>query len=292
MRPPPAGINALSVLIMHQAGHHRYFDEDECAAAGAALHDAYVAGDPFPHIVIDDFIDADILNDIAANYLPRDGKGFFDRAQERLKYQYHAGETTHGGTRNLLAELNGRAFLRFLKNLTGISGLVSDPYFEGGGLHETRSGGHLSVHADFNIHGKMKVERRLNLLIYLNDDWPAEFGGNLELWDREMAAPVKKIEPLMARAVIFNTSLDSYHNVPDPVTCPPDRSRRSIATYYYTAFENGVPVPNRNTNFRPRPRPRPGTADTPDRAVAFEHFVNDWVPFRLQRLAMRLSPWK
>jgi hypothetical protein len=103
-----------------------------------------------------------------------------------------------------------------------------------------------------------------------------------------MVAPVKKIAPLMGRAVIFSTSLDSYHGVPDPVSCAPDRSRRSIATYYYTAFESGVPVPNRNTNFRARP----GTADAPDRAVAFEHFVNDWVPFRLQRLAKRLSPWK
>jgi Rps23 Pro-64 3,4-dihydroxylase Tpa1-like proline 4-hydroxylase len=278
----------VPVLTLHDAGGYRHFDEGECATAGALLHDGYVTAQPFPHVVIDDFLDPVVLRDIATHYPSRDGKSFFDRAQERLKYQYHAGETTHAGTRNLLAELNSRAFLRFLRNLTGIRGLVSDPYYEGGGLHETRSGGHLSVHADFNIHGKMKLERRLNLLIYLNEDWPADYGGNLELWDKAMVAPVKKIEPLLGRAVIFNTSLDSYHGVPDALTCPPDRSRQSIATYYYTAFEGGAPVPQRNTNFRTRP----GSPDTPDRSVGFEHFVNDWVPHRLQRLAMRLNPWK
>ena len=278
----------LSLLTLHRMGHQLYFDEAECAAAGESFHQDYIAASPFPHAVIDDFLDVTVLRDIAASYPPRENKQYFDRAQERLKYQYHAGETQHGPTRNLLAELNSRAFLRFLRNLTGIRGLISDPYFEGGGLHETRSGGHLSVHADFNIHGKMKIERRLNLLIYLNDDWPASYGGNLELWDKAMVAPMKKIEPLMARAVIFNTALDSYHGVPDALTCPPDRSRQSIATYYYTAFEGRAPVPQRNTNFRPRP----GSPDVPDRAVGFEHFVNDWVPHRLQRLAMRLSPWK
>ncbi len=278
----------MPLLPLHRAGHHLYFDEDECAAAGAALHDRYVAADPFAHIVIDDFLDPDILRDIAANFPPRDGKAFFDRAQERLKYQFHAGETTHGATRNLLAELNSRAFLRFLKNLTGISGLVADPYFEGGGLHETRTGGHLSVHADFNIHGKMKVERRLNLLIYMNENWPPDFGGNLELWDKAMAAPVHRIAPLLGRAVIFNTALDSYHGVPEPLTCPPDRSRQSIATYYYTAFAGGAPVPERTTNFRPRP----GTADVPDRAIAVQHWINDWVPRRMQWLAERLNPWR
>lgn len=277
----------MPVLTLHHAGHHLYFDEDECAAAGAALHDQYVSGDPFPHIVMDDFLDADVLRAIAANYPSHDGKSYFDRDQERLKYQYHAGETMHAATRNLLAELNSRAFLRFLKKLTGIDGLISDPYYEGGGLHETRAGGHLSVHADFNIHGKMKVERRLNLLVYLNEDWPTGYGGALELWDQAMTRAVKKVEPLLGRAVIFNTALDSHHGVPDALTCPPDRSRKSIATYYYTAFEGGAPVPQRNTNFRARP----GTPDKPDRSVGFEHFVYDWVPRRLQRLAMRFNPW-
>jgi hypothetical protein len=278
----------MALLTLTQNGSYFAFDEEQCAAAGAGLHDRYANADPFPHIVIDDFLDRTLLADIAGNYPSRDGKSFFDRSQERLKYQFHAGEVDHSLTRNILGELNSRAFLAFLRGLTGIKGLIADPYYEGGGLHETCSGGHLSVHADFNVHSKMKVERRLNLLIYLNEDWPEGYGGHLELWDKDMTQAVHSVAPLLGRAVIFNTSLDSYHGQPDPVACPADRSRRSIATYYYTAFENLAAVPKRTTNFRARP----DTADKPDREIAFQHFINDWVPPRLQKYASRMNPWK
>lgn len=277
----------MPFLNLHSVGGYLCFDEAECADAGASLHASYVAAEPFPHIVIDDFLDPVLLKEIANNYPSRDGHAFFDRAQERLKYQYHAGQTTHGITRNVLAELNSRAFLRFLSKLTGIPGLIADAYYEGGGLHETRRDGHLSVHADFNGHGKMKVERRLNLLIYLNEDWPAQFRGDLELWDKAMTAPVHKIAPVLGRAVIFNTALDSYHGVPDALNCPEEQSRKSIATYYYTAFADTLAA-QRNTQFRTRP----GTKDVRDWAVGYEHFIKDWVPPRMQRLALRLNPWK
>ena len=186
--------------------------------------------------------------------------------------------------RNLLAELNGEPFIAFLKEMTGIEGLVSDPYFNGGGLHETLAGGHLSVHADFNIHGETKLERRLNLLIYLNDDWSPEYGGELELWDKKMRAAAHSIAPVMARAVVFNTTLKSFHGQPNPLTCPPDRSRRSIATYYYTAVAAKADMPVRTTTFQQRP----GSGDRPDWQVRYLHLVEDWVPPRMQRLARRV----
>jgi Rps23 Pro-64 3,4-dihydroxylase Tpa1-like proline 4-hydroxylase len=229
---------------------------------------------------------ADLLRKVHANYPSLESKDSFDRDQERLKFQFHAEEVPSGLTRNLLAELNGRAFLGFLEEMTGIDGLIADPYLSGGGLHLTRRGGHLGVHADFNIHGKMKVERRLNLLLYLNDGWLDEYGGKLELWDREMTRCEKRIAPVIGRAVVFNTSLDSYHGHPDPLTCPPERDRRSIATYYYTALPEGLPgVKTRTTNFRVRP----GSADQTDWAVRFHHFLNDWVPPRLRHYARRRS---
>jgi hypothetical protein len=277
----------MPILSLHQTGAFMHFAEDECVAAGADLHRSYVAASPFPHIVLDDFLDAGILRDVEQHYPSRVGRSYFDREQERLKYQYAAGEIGHGPTRNLLAELNGEAFLRFLSALTGIKGLIPDPYHSGGGLHETLSGGHLSIHADFNKHGLMRVQRRINLLIYLNDDWLPEYGGALELWDQGMTRAEHRVLPLMGRAVIFNTDLDSFHGQPDALSCPPDRTRRSIATYYYTAFE-GDPSVERDTNFRPRPH----SDEKPDYAIRYKHFVNDWVPARLQRLAHRCNLWR
>jgi len=273
------------ILDLHQAGGYLHFDRGQCVAAGTALAARYQEAAPFPHIVLDDFLDADLLRRIVAEFPPRDGRTFFDRPQERFKYQFDPNTVESGLIRNLLAELNGEPFLAFLSAMTGIDHLIADPYYTGGGLHETLAGGHLSVHADFNVHDAMKVERRLNLLIYLNDDWDPAFGGELELWDKKMRKAAVSVAPVLARAVVFNTTLQNFHGQPDPLRCPPDRSRRSIATYYYTAFDGLADKPARTTTFQQRP----GTGDRSDRAVKIGHFIQDWVPPRLQKYAMKLA---
>lgn len=258
---------------------------DECRALGRSLADRYRGAQPFPHIVLDELLEADVLKSVLAEFPSNEDKTFFDRDQERLKFQFRPDEVSSGLVRNLFNELNSQAFLGFLEEMTGIEGLIPDPYFEGGGLHETKRGGHLGVHADFNIHERLKVERRLNLLIYLNEDWPAEYGGELELWNKDMSACAVRVKPEFGRAVVFTTALDSFHGHPDPLNCPPDRTRRSIATYYYTAVEDGLgALPKRTTNFQARP----GSEDRSDWKIRRYHFVNDWVPPKLQRLAHRL----
>ena len=49
---------------------------------------------------------------------------------------------------------------------------------------------------------------------------------------------LSKILPLFNRCAIFSTTDFSFHGHPTPLTCPPDRSRQSLATYYYS---NGRP---------------------------------------------------
>lgn len=274
----------MSKLKLHDVGGYLAFDERECREFGAALNQQFTNASPFPSIVIDELLDERLLKDVAHSFPSSQGKYFFNRDQERLKYQYQPSESESPLVRNLLAELNGRAFIGFLEEMTGIKGLISDPYFSGGGLHEIKRGGHLGVHADFNVHPDMKVQRRLNLLIYLNEDWSEEYGGKLELWDRKMNACEVKIAPVLGRAVVFATDLDSFHGHPDPITCPEDRSRRSIATYYYTALTGGLDsVPDRTTNFRVRP----GSNDQPDRHIQRDHFFKDWMPPKLYRFLRR-----
>ena len=260
-------------------------DSEECRRLGKSLSEQYRTAHPFPHIVLDDFLEAGVLNRVLANFPSDKDRDYFDRDQERFKFQYPPQGLQSGIIRNLFSELNSEAFLGFLEELTGIKGLIADPYFVGGGLHETTRGGHLGVHADFNVHEELKLERRLNLLVYLNEDWDEEYGGQLELWDKDMKECAVRVEPIFGRAVIFNTTLDSFHGHPEPLNCPPNRTRRSIATYYYSAPETGVAaLPRRTTNFQPRP----GSADKSDWEVRRYHFVNDWVPPKLQRLAHRL----
>jgi hypothetical protein len=273
------------MLPLHNVNGYLAFDAAECKALGQSLADQYQHAEPFPHIVLDDFLDQATLKRVLADFPSSENKFFFDRDQERLKFQYQPHEVQSALVRNLFAELNSQAFLGFLEEMTGIDGLIPDPYFEGGGLHETKRGGHLGVHADFNIHGDLKLERRLNLLIYLNEDWEDDYGGQLELWKKDMSECSVRVKPVLGRAVVFTTALDSFHGHPDPLNCPPERSRRSIATYYYQAAEEGLAaLPKRTTNFRARP----GSEDKSDWDVRRHHFVNDWVPPKLQRLAHRL----
>lgn len=272
------------ILDLHDSGGYLHFDRAQCVAAGEARAEAYRAALPYPHIVMDDFIDPAALRRIVAEFPDRAGRTHFDRPQERLKFQFDPNDVDSGIIRNVLAELNGEPFLAFLTAMTGIDKLIPDPYYAGGGLHETTRGGHLSVHADFTVHGGMQVERRLNLLIYLNDDWPPEYGGSLELWDRKMRAAAVSVAPVLGRAVVFNTTPRNFHGQPDPLTCPPDRSRRSIATYYYTALAGDVATTPRSTTFQQRP----GTIDKADWRVKYAHLVQDWVPPRLQKYAHRL----
>lgn len=269
----------MQVLSLTDLGGYRCFDIEQCLATGAALAAQYRANQPFPHIVLDDFLDADILRHVVEEFPDSAGKVCFQRDQERLKFQFRPDDCSGPLTRMLLAELNSRAFLSFLTELTGIQGLISDPYYSGAGLHETKRGGHLGIHADFPRHGEMRLDRRLNLLIYLNENWPDDYGGALELWDKRMRVARHRISPIFGRAVIFSTDSHSFHGHPDPLNCPEGRSRRSIATYYYTALEDEQLKFERTTDFRKRP----GSTDKRDWGLMLHHLKADWLPPALQR---------
>ena len=97
------------------------------------------------------------------------------------------------------------------------------------------AGGHLNIHADFTTHHTHENwARRVNILLYLNEEWRDEWGGKLELWDQDMTACQAKVTPAGNRMLVFTTSFDSFHGHPDGLTCPHDMARRSMALYYFT----------------------------------------------------------
>jgi hypothetical protein len=116
--------------------------------------------------------------------------------------------------------------------------LMGDPYFLGGGFHEIFSGGKLAVHADFRVHKRLNLERRINVLLYLNESWDYDYGGELELWDKSMDSCFERVVPVVNRCVIFNTDSRSFHGHPDPLKVPEGVTRKSLALYYYTASPN------------------------------------------------------
>jgi len=225
------------------------------------LREEYINNQPFPHITIDNFFREDILETAAKSFpdLSKDEISTKYNNKAEIKLASARGDQQQSEPiKHLLRYLNSSEFLDFLQHLTSIDEpLVSDPHFHGGGLHEIKRGGLLKIHADFCRHDETGLDRRINLLIYLNKDWDEEFGGHLQLWDKKMSSCGKKILPIFNRIVIFNTTDFTFHGHPDPVNCPPERSRKSFALYYYS---NGRPKHelrpshlNQSTLFQERP---------------------------------------
>ena len=219
---------------------------------GAQYATTYQSGEPYHHICIDNFLPQETITQVRADLadLP-DAQRSFDAAQERFKSQYNP-DRLPAYSRHLFQTFNSRAFLLFLEEMTGIKGLIPDPYFIGAGIHKTLTGGHLDIHADFNVHSHMKLERRLNVLIYLNPDWKEEYGGSFEIWDKQMTRKMASFVPTQNRMVCFSTASDTFHGNPEPVNHPDGIARQSIALYYYTATWDSSRK-SHSTLFKPRP---------------------------------------
>ncbi|GIX30342.1 MAG: hypothetical protein KatS3mg124_0814 [Porticoccaceae bacterium] len=171
---------------------------------------------------------------------------------------------------SLVAGLNAPPFLAILEEISGIAGLRADPELRGGGVHAIGAGGYLKLHTDFNWHPGLGLYRRLNLLIYLNEDWPDEWGGHVELWDETLSRRLYSLAPRLGNALLFETTDTSFHGHPDPLRCPEGIFRKSIALYYYTADR-----PAEHLRFGPcqltQYRERPGERFAGDRLRRFRH---------------------
>ena len=197
----------------------------------------YRAADPFPHIVIDGLFDDDVLDGVLAGFPQPDAMRWtrFDSPTEKKLGFCHEHSTIAPVVRSFLDALNGFEMLLFLEAVTGIDGLIPDPYFGGGGLHQIEPGGFLKIHADFNVHPKLRLDRRANMLVYLNRGWRDDWGGHLELWNPSMTECRQRIAPVFNRTVIFSTTDTSFHGHPHPLASPAGVTRKSVSLYYYTS---------------------------------------------------------
>ena len=208
---------------------------------GYEHNQTYRQADPFPNIYFKDFFNPEILDKVLLEFPDLSKEEAISYNNPKEKKLAGKGEKSFGEeTANFMRFLNSEPFLEFLQTLTGIKEtLLGDPYFSGGGLHEIKRGGFLKIHADFNKHLNTNLDRRINVLIYLNKNWKEEYGGYFELWGKDMKHCEKRIPPEFNTVAIFSTTDFSYHGHPDSLNCPIEMSRKSLALYYYT---NGRPA--------------------------------------------------
>jgi hypothetical protein len=217
-----------------------------------SLRTSYAAASPFPHVVIDDVLVPEVF-ERAADEFPslRDESWNGYLHVNETKYSNTSPDTWGPTLQAVAREFCSPRFVDYLVQLTGITDLIPDWAMDGGGLHQTLRGGHLNIHADFSTHHvNENWARRVNILLYLNREWRDEWGGKLELWDKDMSACQQRVTPAGNRMLVFTTSDDSFHGHPDGLTCPDDVARRSMALYYFTEEHHVV---RRSTNYRARP---------------------------------------
>jgi hypothetical protein len=195
---------------------------------------------PFPHVVVEDALSEE-AGAIQECFPSSEWEGWhrYPDEYQRGKMICSEFDLFPSPIRDLITELNGPRFLSFLEKVSGIRGLLPDPYLEGGGLHCSGPGGILATHTDFHLYQRLQIYRRLNVLLYLNHEWDESWGGCLELYepgsDRPGSAPVKTVVPRWGTLVIFQTDDRSPHGFTRPIA--EGHSRRSVALYYYTASE-------------------------------------------------------
>ncbi|CAN5715697.1 hypothetical protein BH24ACT5_BH24ACT5_03710 [soil metagenome] len=213
---------------------------------------AYDAAVPFPHTVISELLTSEAFHRVAAEFPLIDDPGWNGYLHvNETKYANPDPATWPAALRDLARELCSDDFVAFLGELTGIDGLIADWSMDGGGLHQTPRGGHLNVHTDFTAHHvHSSWRRRINVLLYLNEEWKPEWGGALELWPADMSARACAVDPTGNTMLVFTTSGSSFHGHPDPLRCPEGVARRSLALYYFT--DEGQPA-RHATNYRARP---------------------------------------
>lgn len=262
---------------------------EELHAMAKSRQQEYLSADPFPHMYFDNFFNEEMLEQVLAEFPDLKAKPMLDYDEPGQLKKATQGEYRFGEYTKAFAHfLNSQPFLEFLTHLTGIWTILPDPYFEGGGFHQILPGGFLKIHADFNKHRWSKLDRRLNVLVYLNKDWQEDWGGHFELWDRDVQQCRQKVLPVFNRMAIFSTTDFSFHGHPDPLRCPADRSRKSFALYYYT---NGRPEEEINHGLEDHStlfKSRPGAENELKKQVTAKDVVRLMVPPIVWKVAKKI----
>lgn len=197
---------------------------------------------PFKHLYCDNFFSTEFANALLDSFPKLDNSDLWDSSNDpeievKMRSKWQSEFDIPDTIVDAIRVLNSSLFLKSVSEKFDIPKLMPDPYFTGGGLNVTVSGGLLDVHVDGNYHDASGLNRRINAILYLNPGWQEGWGGEFGLYDETGDKLIKKIAPIHNRLVIFDTNDKSFHGLPDPLSFPEGHARRSIILYYYTKDE-------------------------------------------------------
>ena len=221
MSSPLAASGPNSYLSEPSLVPSQVLDTERLMQVAAARSADYRGAAPFPHIMLDGLF-SDSLLDQAVAELPAASAKWTTYNTVNESKQVCSDASLFGPTAEIIVHaLNSAPFVRFLERLTGIAGLIPDPHLHAAGYMKVSPGGFLGLHYDFATQRELKLDRRINVLLYLNRDWQSDWGGALELHSNDPVTDpghqAVMIEPLFNRVAIFNTP-NALHGHRKPLT--------------------------------------------------------------------------
>jgi len=227
--------------------NNTYFTEEGRSKLKKEFDDAK----PYRHLVLDNFLNEPVALEVNENFpgveeLKTHWKGLNENKMEGSDFGIF-----HPVFSTIKEKLTTPEFYKWITDVTGIEEVFITDDQMGSGIHQGTNGSFLDIHIDFNIHHIKNVHRRLNLLIYLEQNWKEEYGGSLEMWNADMTNCDKMVLPQFNRCVIFETSEISYHGY-SKITLPEGVTRKSFFAYFYTNEREGASGYH-DTVFKARP---------------------------------------
>lgn len=219
-----------------------FINEQELVKSFEAFH----RNTPYDHCIVDNFLCQEIIKKIDDEFLDYDSEKWYVYSNP-LEAKKACNDWTSFGpaTYSLFTYLNSTEFTGLLSKLTGLK-LQSDPGLHGGGWHCHGVAGNLNPHLDYSIHPKLGLQRVINIIIYVSKELNSSHGGYLGLWEHneQENSPGKlitSIVPKYNRAVIFNTTQNSWHGMSEPLSVPNGIYRKSLAIYYLQKKNSSAP---------------------------------------------------
>ena len=208
-----------------------------------------IHSEPFNHAIIDDFFDLTFADSLESEFPNFDSPIWYCYNNPvEVKKTSNFWDRFPPNTYRAFWDLCSDELSTVLGNMFG-EPVFPDIGLNGGGWHIHGNKGKLNLHQDYSMHPKLSYQRKLNIIIYLSKDWDTSWGGGLELWSHDIKNncpkhKIKTIDVKFNRAVIFDTTQNSWHGLPNELTCPNNVYRKSLAIYYLT--EPGVSAVNRS----------------------------------------------
>jgi|TARA_B100001093_G_scaffold371112_1_gene356078 hypothetical protein len=199
------------------------------------LQKTYRSHPSYSLLTLEDFVPKHIVSAMAKELdnVPLEDCKHFTRAGSCM-YEYN--DVTKTPVQDAVIDaLHSSTFIKWLQEVTDTVDLIPDPHLIGAGYVKSLTGDSLKVHCDFNWNEQIRLHRMLSLVIYLNDDWKEEWGGQLQFYDRERQTVHSKVPVGNGNAVIWSYDNFAFHGYPDPMTNPKNTSRKALRLFYYVS---------------------------------------------------------